>query len=513
MYDLIKNEEIEMIEYSRQTYGYENKDYNGAISTKKFLIDWENSKTDLFKLLGNNLIYETPLKLEATQESIYKKLTSIRSEEMPEFWRKAQDYLTINNKRGLSYLLSDDTLSKRIYDKEDITLSDKHKIRKGMKIMKVLKILNEEFCFATDEEYEKFRIWHSMIFNSAVMEGTLCLSIHPLDYITMSDNDENWSSCMSWAKNGCYRRGTIEMMNSPYIIVAYLTNHDHKMKIDGNEWNSKKYRILIYVDQDIIVNIKAYPYQHKELNQKIVGIVRELAIKNLGWEYEDNLKCTEDNDFELANFEEDAYGCTFETNAMYNDFAAGVIHYYYDGIGHKLSYNRYNYKNYSGLATCVYCGEEVYNDYNDEARDLICDSCAEYEVCSCCGYRIRYNDDIYYVEGDPVCYSCWEDSIYCPIVDDYYFEDNIEKIYLAINTKEGVKISDFIMYIPTASCDEYLEEYFGHSEVDGAQRCHWYSQNYMLLENLLPGKDINDFFDERITEYAWFQDFFFVKEI
>ena len=38
----------------------------------------------------------------------------------------------------------------------------------------------------------------------------------------MSDNNSGWESCMSWRNNGCYRRGTVEMMNSPYVIVAYL---------------------------------------------------------------------------------------------------------------------------------------------------------------------------------------------------------------------------------------------------------------------------------------------------
>ena len=28
---------------------------------------------------------------------------------------------------------------------------------------------------------------------------------------------------MSWADYGCYRQGTVEMMNSPLMVVAYLT--------------------------------------------------------------------------------------------------------------------------------------------------------------------------------------------------------------------------------------------------------------------------------------------------
>ena len=45
----------------------------------------------------------------------------------------------------------------------------------------------------------------------------------------MSDNDYGWDSCMGWMNEGEYRLGTVEMMNSPCIVVAY---------IDGEEaWN------------------------------------------------------------------------------------------------------------------------------------------------------------------------------------------------------------------------------------------------------------------------------------
>ena len=73
--------------------------------------------------------------------------------------------------------------------------------------------------------------------------------------MTMSDNANNWSSCMRWTDrsggvdHGDYCAGTLECMNSPYIIIAYLHNPKHSFELslyDCNDWqwNSKQWREL-----------------------------------------------------------------------------------------------------------------------------------------------------------------------------------------------------------------------------------------------------------------------------
>ena len=92
------------------------------------------------------------------------------------------------------------------------------------------------------EEFEDFRIKHSRILSEKEFIGRLSLSIHPLDFMTMSDNDSDWSSCMSWRTCGSYRRGTVEMMNSPCVVVAYLSASKPMVLDRGShfKWNIKK---------------------------------------------------------------------------------------------------------------------------------------------------------------------------------------------------------------------------------------------------------------------------------
>ena len=91
-------------------------------------------------------------------------------------------------------------------------------------IERLKKFIFEHIEYFAADEWEEIRLAHSQIFNTNKMTGTLCLSIHPLDYATASDNDNGWSSCMSWRDDGCYRMGTVEMMNSPMVICAYFAS-------------------------------------------------------------------------------------------------------------------------------------------------------------------------------------------------------------------------------------------------------------------------------------------------
>ena len=90
----------------------------------------------------------------------------------------------------------------------------------------------------------------------------------------MSDNNEDWESCMSWTQGGEYRVGTIEMMNSPYVIVAYLKSH-HNLEWADN-WNSKKWRELYICSNDFVRSITGYPYKDEKITKLVLEKIREL---------------------------------------------------------------------------------------------------------------------------------------------------------------------------------------------------------------------------------------------
>ena len=160
----------------------------------------------------------------------------------------------------------------------------KYQFQNGEKIWKTLKKLHQIFPDAiTNKEFEDARILYSTWFNDK-KKGYLTISIHPLDFMTMSDNASKWKSCMSWKDQGCYRIGTIEMMNSNNVFCVYYTSkkEDTGFSFGDYEWNDKKWRSLIIATKDIIVANKAYPYCSKETNIAIIDKIKELAKENMG---------------------------------------------------------------------------------------------------------------------------------------------------------------------------------------------------------------------------------------
>ena len=244
------------------------------------------------------------------------------------------------------------------------------------------------------DEFERFRIAHSQVLNQKRIFGTLNLSIHPLDYATASDNEAGWSSCMSWKESGCYRLGTVEMMNSPMVICAYLSS-DHPMHdVGGDVWNSKKWRAWIIVDKRVVMVNKQYPYHNDNIAMSALNWVLELAKDNLGWHY-----LPPEVDFDYTR-----HGFTFETNFMYNDVCEGHCGALgLDAYGDDI--------NFSGVAQCMWCGDEIEFTSGDDAGTLCCPACMDTAECVCCENTLYHDDSQYFgPDGDgPYCWDCYSD--------------------------------------------------------------------------------------------------------
>jgi len=282
-------------------------------------------------------------------------------------------------------------------------------LQKGAKVIRILSKIVDYYDIDKNL-FEQVRLAQSMAMNTKTLKGTMCLSIHPLDYMTMSDNDSDWSSCMSWKEEGCYRQGTIEMMNSPYVVVAYLkSKNDMNLCWNGanyEKWNNKKWRELFIVNEDCIVNVKSYPFMSDDLTMFCMNWLKELVTENIGWKYQNDCK-SGDNDFLINE------GYCFQTNYMYNDIAQDehYRHFIYEGVNHKVGERSYII--YSGPFVCMACGNvgNNYDDCNDNGGTIICDGCRPTE-CSCCGCSLIPDIDSICFVGEnevPYCEVCYNE--------------------------------------------------------------------------------------------------------
>ena len=377
---------------------------------------WNSGKAELFKLFGNELIIKRDIEYAESIDQLMDRL-----EENDTFiaffndFKNALYHMYVN--QIISYDFYDDmrtyvielrNFAESIYrydSKEyiDSVTNISIKCHKGQKIMKIVKELlnklpqNANIKYLLDK-YENMRIAHSQVLNTKKLTGTLCLSIHPMDFATMSDNNCNWQSCMSWWDKGGYRRGTLEMMTSPCVVVAYLCADEDMQATRAHKWNNKKWRELFVVGKSVIANICGYPYHQEGLETIVIEWLHELRMKN--WEYEplhgiytySNGKITLPDDASI-NFR-------FTTDAMYNDFRFTHQVMISDAIKNK----DISFINYSGTAVCLKCGCE---GWADESL-LLCDGCDEIIYCTCCGDRIS-DDDLNYINGEYYCYDCFND--------------------------------------------------------------------------------------------------------
>ena len=352
------------------------------------------------------------------------------------------------------------------------------KMFKGMKPMKILHRVVEEF-HGDEDVFEAFRTWHSMHLNQKTMDGELCLSIHPMDYMTMSDNDNDWTSCMRWTDKGSddshgdYRSGTVQCMNSPYVIIAYLHNPEHTFDPcgPGYEWNSKRWRELFIVQDGIINEIKAYPFQDENLTNTCLMWLKDLAAKNLGWTYENE-------EVDVAKEIKDDK----ENNHLFLIFDAG--YFMYKDIGtiqkHRARINREKLMNYGkyyrqesknssgdittfitieygGDGTCMSCGRALPEERSER---VMCEYCDTVSVCACCGEYIYDDDYAYYIDDrdGPICEHCFEDECARDSFtdDEYHLASNMTEMWLLLGYDEN---DNPVFYDGTAYAFEPENEY------------------------------------------------------
>lgn len=418
MYNLLTNHEIDMMDYYIKNYGPREDYVEPSASMEHLMRFWDRGKSEyLNRIFKDNLILEKTISFEKDIEEIQDEIrVKVIDRYCSDSAKECEDFLRAWDELGfelgqkdsevcwtLQRLVQSNSLASNRYDYNnyDIPLpgEKKYRVSRGCKVSKAIGKIANAYKLSG---YETFRIYHSQVLNEKSVSGTLCISIHPLDYMTMSDNDCGWGSCMSWYDHGDYRQGTVEMMNSPMVVVAYLKSSTDYC-INGSKeyfWNSKRWRELFVVNENVIAGIKGYPYWNESLELATIDWLTELATEaNIGKYREDIIHYSgRNNNFYIGDEVHDLH---FHTRLMYNDF-------YCENHNMRISEtnNIPTDIEYSGISECLCCGNELY-DFNSEA-DLFCLNCEDVYQCYECGeYHSR--DDLIEVNGNLYCRWCYEE--------------------------------------------------------------------------------------------------------
>ena len=487
------------------------------------LREWNKSKQTLFNIFGEKLMLEKEIQVEdgdnkkirEVSEYLYSfnpginfiknlrklfELNNIYFDDSYAIYNLIQAYQLFTNRvaKGFTYHNKDGKIVK---------------VPEGAKVMKVLQKMAKEFDLP---DFEIFRNHISRITEVRKSKIKFTLSIHPLDYMTMSDNANGWESCMNWTQGpGSYRAGTIEMMNSPLVVVAHITTKPYYPENTSIKWTSKSWRELIIVHPNAICSVKSYPYYNIAFDKALVNWLANLVEEKTEWRYnrkkpQESLEsCSYIEAWQDKEDEDNHFLLDFETNEMYNDFG-NTENYGIFSINPPDNKYRTFAINYSGSMTCMCCGEDGY--WSDDTEAVVCEDCDPPTYCYCCGERVNANDAID-VDGELVCEDCYHDLPRCMCCEDAHFEDNFIPVFVGHIDNQTINV-DYDEHYICSECltnKEFLK-YLGDTKIR-AETVHLDGSPYYGLVVLLIEEDdlnaeakkiiVNDPYSTIISNYSY----------
>lgn len=475
-YEALTAQDKEYITKYIETWGGINSPIKLKAPLDYILQEWNKSKQTLFNIFGEKLMLEKEIQVE---DGDNKKI------------REINNYL-ISLNPGTNFINSvrklfefNDTYFENTYATYNLTRANQLftnrvakefsyrnkdgkviKVPEGAKVMKVLQKIAKEFDLP---DFEIFRNHISRITEIRKSKIKFTLSIHPLDYMTMSDNVNGWESCMNWTQGpGSYRAGTVEMMNSPMVVVAYITTKPYYPANTSIEWTSKSWRELIIVHPNTICSVKSYPYYNIAFDKALVNWLADLVEEKTEWRY--NRKKPQESLESRSYIEawqdkedkDNHFLLHFETNEMYNDFG-NTDNYGIFSINPPDNKYHTSTINYSGLMTCMCCGENC--GWYDNTEAVICEDCEPSTYCYCCGERVNANDAIE-VDGEWVCEDCYNDLHRCMCCEDAHFDEDFTTVFVGHIENQTINV-DYDEHYICSEClanKEYLK-YLGNTNI------------------------------------------------
>ena len=239
--------------------------------TEELFAQWQNGKHRFLKAFGDKTIWESAEKVvfKETTETIKKRIDDFVRFLKEICYFELADFVVMNKDTFIHNKISYIPL-----EKQDI-------IPKDMKLLKAFKFFVDE----SESLYlTKIQDKASQIIQQVdKVEGKLCLSVHPLDYLTISENQNNWTTCHSMKNSYC--AGNLSYMADSATVICYLKSEEDVQLPNFPKdmlWNNKKWRFLLYFSENdrIIFASKQYPFPSEAGLKIALDTINEVFSKS-----------------------------------------------------------------------------------------------------------------------------------------------------------------------------------------------------------------------------------------
>lgn len=254
-----------------------NFDENSRINIREHLNNWAKNKSHLYLAFGNKLKLEKEVELDFSGDSTYVKgLISKFYQEITQ--AKVKKFLkSCSNAEIVMNCLNRNTSFENV------------KFRAGDKISRCIgKIL--DLYDITPAEKDSILIKFSMLIQSVKVKGSAVLSIDPIDYITMSENNSNWESCHSMS--GCYRTGPFAYLQDGSTAISYAKPKDDCIFTYGDgktlAYSNKNWRQIVLFSKELkyATQLRQYPYTSQANQSTVANIVMNVLNAKSGLNYQ-----------------------------------------------------------------------------------------------------------------------------------------------------------------------------------------------------------------------------------
>ena len=247
------------------------------IDIREHLNNWAKNKSHLYLAFGKKLKLEKEIELDFSGNSTYvKSLISKFYQEITQ--AKVKRFLkSCSNAEVVMNCLNRNVSFENV------------KFRAGDKISKCIgKIL--DLYDITPAEKDSVLIKFSMLIQGVKAKGSAVLSIDPVDYITMSENNSNWESCHSMS--GCFRTGPFAYLQDSSTTISYVKPKDDCVFTydDGKTltYSNKNWRQIVLFSKELkyATQLRQYPYTSQANQSTVASIVMNVLNAKSGLDYQ-----------------------------------------------------------------------------------------------------------------------------------------------------------------------------------------------------------------------------------
>ena len=247
------------------------------IDIREHLNNWAKNKSHLYLAFGKKLKLEKEIELDFSGNSTYvKSLISKFYQEITQ--AKVKRFLkSCSNAEVVMNCLNRNVSFENV------------KFRAGDKISKCIgKIL--DLYDITPAEKDSVLIKFSMLIQGVKAKGSAVLSIDPVDYITMSENNSNWESCHSMS--GCFRTGPFAYLQDSSTTISYVKPKDDCVFTYGDSktltYSNKNWRQIVLFSKELkyATQLRQYPYTSQANQSTVASIVMNILNAKNGLDYQ-----------------------------------------------------------------------------------------------------------------------------------------------------------------------------------------------------------------------------------